>query len=261
MSRSLWLDGHRARARATQLLDPDDDDVALGAIGTVGIRAVGVVAVAVVVLAVLGPSLTLLGVGAALGATVWWQRQRAATQEQRRRHQLPDALERLAGGLRSGTSLLQSLIDTSATTPPPLGDELLAIGREAQHGEPLDELLDTWAARRGDRGTRLAATAMTLALGVGATPARALDGVAGTLRERLQLRAERQALATQARASAMVLVAAPLGFMALFGITDSAASQFLLSTPGGWLCLGGGITLNVVGAVWMARLTSPGGDR
>lgn len=261
MKRSHWLDGHRARARATHLLDSDDDRVVLPSIGTLGLRAAGAAVVAVVVLAVSGPSLLLVGVGAGLGTSVWWRRHRAAEQERRRRHQLPDALERLAGGLRSGTSLLQSLIDTGATTPTPLGDELVAIGREAQHGEPLAELLDTWAARRGDRSTRLAAAAMTLALGVGATPARALDGVAGTLRERTQLRAERQALATQARASAMVLVAAPLGFMALFGVTDSAASQFLLSTPSGWLCLVGGIGLDLVGAVWMARLTNPGGDR
>ena len=56
-------------------------------------------------------------------------------------------------------------------------------------------------------GTRLAATALALASGVGAASARALDGVAATLRERLEL-AENATLATQARASAVVLSAA-----------------------------------------------------
>lgn len=261
MTRSTWLDGRRARARTAGLLDHDGGDPSPRrsptAIELAGAAGVGVA----LVLVVLGPTMTVLGLAVAAGAAVWWQRHRAVALGRRRRAQLPDTLERLAGGLRSGTSLLQALVDTAAATPAPLGDELVAIGREAWHGQPIAELLDAWARHHDDRGTRLAAAAMVLALGIGAAPARAIDGVAGTLRERLQLRAERQALATQARASAVVLVLAPVAFMALFGVTDSAASRFLLGSPGGWLCLVGGIGLDLVGAVWMARLTDAGDDR
>jgi tight adherence protein B len=259
--RSPWLDGRRARARSTDLGSRHDDPAAPPAPATAAVEvvAVGMVVLAVVVV-VLGPSMTLVGLAVAAGAGGWWRRRRAVEQRQRRRAQLPDALERIAGGLRSGSSLLQALADTGATTPPPLGGELVAIALEAGHGEPVADLLDGWAAHHDDRGTRLAATAMTLALGVGAAPARALDGVAVTLRERLQLRGDRRALATQARASAAVLVVAPLAFMTLFGVTDSAASHFLLTTPAGWLCLGSGVGLDLIGALWMARLTDPGDD-
>ena len=85
-------------------------------------------------------------------------------------------------------------------------------------------MLDEWSAAHDDPGTRLAATALVLATVVGSTPARAVDGVAATLRERLDLAAERRALAVQARTSALVLSVAPVGFAALLVVGDTAAA-------------------------------------
>ena len=117
------------------------------------------------------------------------------------------------------------------------------------------EVLDDWSARYDDPATRLAATSLVLATVVGSTPARAVDGVAATVRERLDLAAERRALATQARTSALVLAVAPLAFAALLVAGDTAAAGFLLGQPAGWLCLAAGPALDVTGAFWMARLT------
>jgi tight adherence protein B len=96
---------------------------------------------------------------------------------------------------------------------------------------------------------------LVLATVVGVTPARAVDGVAATLRERLGLSAERRALASQARTSAVVLSAAPVVFAVLLGMGDGAAGRFLLHSPAGWVCIAGGLGLDAVGAWWMARLT------
>jgi Flp pilus assembly protein TadB len=40
---------------------------------------------------------------------------------------------------------------------------------------------------------------------------------------------------------------------------DTGAADFLLGTPGGWCCMAGGLTLDAVGAWWMARLTRGAG--
>lgn len=217
--------------------------------------ALGAVVAAGVAGTVLGPP------GVAVLGVVWlvahktWHIHLGATTERRRAAQLPEALERMAAGLRTGSTLTQALSDTGSTTEPPLGLELVGLAQEASHGRRLLTVLDDWAASRDDAGTRLAGTALSLATIVGTTPARAIDGVAATLRERLELAGERRALATQARTSALVLSTMPLGFGLLLALTDATAWRFLVSTPLGWACLAAGIGLDAVGAVWMARLT------
>lgn len=203
----------------------------------------------------LGPVLVAFCVAmAALAPTLLRRRQRAQTIA-KRRSQLPQALERLAGALRSGSSLPVALGEAGRAAPDPLGPELAALALAADQGQPVAAVLDDWTRQHDEPGTRLAATALVLATVVGAAPARAVDGVAATLRERLELGAERRALASQARTSAVVLSAAPVLFAVLLGMSDGAAARFLLDSRAGWACLALGLGLDALGAWWMARLT------
>jgi tight adherence protein B len=210
---------------------------------------------AAVAVLTLGPGAVGLAAVAGAAAPLVVRRHRRARLRARRRSQLPHALERLAGALRSGSSLPVALGEAGRATPAPLGPELSALARGTAQGRPLVQVLDEWAHVHDDPGTRLAATALALATVVGAAPARAVDGVASTLRERLDLDAERRALGSQARTSALVLSAAPLAFALVLGMTDAAAAHFLLRTPAGWACLAAGLGLDALGAVWMARLS------
>lgn len=180
---------------------------------------------------------------------------RRAERARLRRRQLPAALDRLATALRGGSSVPTALAEAGAMTPPPVGPELVGLGRQANAGQTVADVLDGWSARHDDAGTRLAATALTLATAVGGAPGQAVDGVAATLRERVDLADERRALASQARLSALVLAAAPVGFAALLGLADGRTASFLLRTPTGWVCLIVGLGLDAAGAWWMTRLT------
>src|SRR5690606_2841281 len=88
----------------------------------------------------------------------------------------------------------------------------------------------------------------------GGEVARAVDGVAASLRERREVRGELVALATQARTSAMLLVVAPLGFAGLMSTVEPGAIRFLLGTPLGLLCLAAGLALDAAGGWWMQRI-------
>jgi tight adherence protein B len=180
---------------------------------------------------------------------------RPAARRRLRAAQLPPALERLATSLRSGASLPLALAEAATATDPPLGPELAAVAEATRRGRPMVAGLDEWSAHHGDAGTRLAATALALAAVVGSAPARAVDGVAASLRDRLDLDAERRALGAQARASALVLALAPVAFAAVLIAGDASAARFLLATPGGWACMIAGAGLDALGAWWMARLT------
>lgn len=171
----------------------------------------------------------------------------------RRTRQLPDALDAVATGLRGGLGLAAA-VDGAAAVGPPLGPELSSIGHAVRSGRPLDDALGRWRADHPDPATSLAGAALGVAAAVGGPGARAVDGAAASLRDRLAAEAEADALATQAKASAILLTAAPLVFAALLSTLDPAAGRFLLGTPVGWICVTAGLALDVAGAAWMSAL-------
>jgi tight adherence protein B len=253
-----WVSAQRVRSRVAKTPRPvaPADAAPAAAITTVPPVAVvaGAVGMAAAVLAIGPGALAVAALGMVVTPAVVRRRRRGRELAQRR-SQLPPALEELAVALRSGSSLPVALGEAGRATGDPLGPELEALALGAGRGQPMAAVLDDWTRRHDDPGTRLAATALILANAVGVASARAIHGVAATLRERLELSAERRALASQARTSAVVLSAAPLLFALLLGVSDGAAGHFLLQSRAGWACLAVGIGLDAVGAWWMARLT------
>jgi len=217
---------------------------------------------------------TALGVGAALvaggpgaavvaalvalaGPAVAWRLSRHRG-DARLEAELPSAMDAVARGLRSGGSLRQALAEAAAaagTAGGTLATDLRAVARATGHGATVVAALEAWAARRPRPGVRLAVAALCLGAETGGAGARAVDGVAATLRVRQATLAEARALATQARVSAVVIGVAPLAFCALAAATDDRTADFLLRSPAGLAMLLAGLSLDALGALWMARLT------
>ena len=168
---------------------------------------------------------------------------------------LPDALEAMARSLRSGASLHQAVGEAAAATQGTLGADLGSVAHEASHGRALTAALDQWAVHRPLPGVRLATSALGLGAETGGAQARALDGVAATLRSRRAVGREVRALSSQARMSGVVITLAPLGFSALAAATDERTASFLLATPLGLFCLASGLALDGAAALWMQRLS------
>lgn len=170
---------------------------------------------------------------------------------------LPLVLEAVARHLRSGGSLSQAIVAAGPNARGTLGETWTRLGSDLGVVGVV-EALDRWADGRAGATTvrpseRLAATALALAAETGGSPARAVDGVASTLRTRQALGEEIRALSSQARSSAVVIALAPLAFGGLAGVTDSRTSTFFGSSVG-LTMLAAGLSLDLVGAWWMARL-------
>jgi tight adherence protein B len=204
-----------------------------------------------------GPGLAgLAAVVVTVGPIVGWRANRGRA-EARLQAGLPAALEAVARSLRSGAALRGAVAEAGAATPGPLGADLRGVVRAAQAGG-IVAALDAWAERRPLPGVRLAVAALCLGTETGGAQARAIDGVAGTLRQRLATAAEARALASQARASAAVIALAPLAFCGLTSATDPRVAAFLFRSGAGVVVLTAGLLLDTAGALWMARLTRPG---
>lgn len=204
-----------------------------------------------------GPTLGLLGLvaGAAGPALVLW-----STRDRRLRRldrDLPLVLDAVAGSLRGGASLAGAL-EAGATVPGPAGEAVAALNTAVRAGRPLPDALERWQREVGGHASRLVSAALALAAEAGGAAPRAVDGVAATLRERIEVADEVQALGAQARLSAVVIALAPIGFALVAGSTDPRTVAFLLGTPVGLACLVVGVALDMAAYLWMRRIVGEG---
>jgi len=169
---------------------------------------------------------------------------------------LPDVLDAIARSVRTGASLPQAVGEVATAVPGRLGDDLRRLVATSASGVPFAASLDDWAQRSPTTGVRLASSALALAAESGGRASEAVDGVAATLRAELALAGEVRAQSSQARMSALVIALAPVAFGVLAAGTDDRTATFLLRTPIGSACLVAGITLDLVAAWWMQRITA-----
>ena len=201
-------------------------------------------------------------VGALVGTAVFVAGALVALRANRHRRdrliesQLPGFLEAIARGLRTGLQLGPAAVEAASSTPPPLHHELATLAAELRQGLRSADVFDRWARRRPDSGTGLAAAAMAFAASAGGARARAIDGVAATLRDRAALELEVRSLTSQARVSAMMIAALPAGFMLLSAGVGDHAAGFLFTTRLGLVILACGLSLDAVGALWMRRIVN-----
>jgi tight adherence protein B len=214
------------------------------------LTAVGVMAGA----ALGGPALAVGGVVVGAAGPAFVLRARRGTAAARAEAALPGALEAVARALRSGGSLRQAIGEAASATPGALGAELRVVAASTERGTPLVDAMDAWHDRSPRPGVRLAVAALCLGAETGGAQARAVDGVAATLRERLAVEGEVRALTSQTRASMLVIAAAPVAFCVFASSTDPRTATFLFRSPIGLACLAAGLTLDVIGGFWMRRL-------
>jgi Flp pilus assembly protein TadB len=167
---------------------------------------------------------------------------------------VPDSLEAIARSARAGSSVVQALAELERHDPSPADRLLAEVARRVDHGDSLADALQRIVAAHPAPAVRLAAAALVVGHETGAPPAKAVEGVAATLRDRAALDREARAHASQARASAVVLLVAPLVFSAFTVTADPRVGDFLFRSWMGWVCLGVGTTLELLGALWMRSI-------
>ncbi|HUR48807.1 MAG TPA: type II secretion system F family protein [Acidimicrobiales bacterium] len=171
----------------------------------------------------------------------------------KREEAVPQVLDAIARALRSGASLLQALGEAAAEEGP-LQSELRRVVSEAERGAGVATALNAWADRQPSGSIRLAAAALSLGAETGGANARAVEGVASTVRQRLAVAGEAKALSAQPRVSAQVIGLAPIAFAAFSAATDPELARLLFTTPLGWAMLGTGLALDLAGMRWMMRM-------
>lgn len=201
----------------------------------------------------IAPPLAVPGALAALGGPAVALRLARERRERKLTAALPGALERMAAELRGGGTVAGGL-SALAATPDLLAPDLRRVCSRVELGSSLPDALSTWPAARPLPGVREATGALVVAATMGGRAAGALDALAASLRERLGVFADAKALSAQARLSAVVVGAAPLGYLVFSTAVDGRALSVLVGTGVGRVCLVVGLGLEVLAAWWMGRL-------
>ena len=170
--------------------------------------------------------------------------------------QLPDLLMALSGALRAGSGVQAALRHIVVQSPPPLAQEFGLMLRHQRMGVPLDQALADLYTRMPTEGTALVISSLKIASHSGGSLAETLEGIASTLRARLQLLGRVHALTSQGRLQAWIMACLPLLLAAVLHYLDPDSMAVLWDTPMGWSVLGTIAFLEIVGIVFIRRIVN-----
>ena len=166
---------------------------------------------------------------------------------------LPVALEQVAAELRGGGTV-GTAVDRLAAGDGPVADDLRRVQTRTRLGLGLPSALAAWPPDHDVPCVRAAAGALAVATTVGGRAADALDGLAASLRSRLDAAAEARALSAQARLSAVVVGVAPIGYLAFSTVVDPRSATTLVGTSTGRVCLVLGLACEALAVLWIRRI-------
>ena len=170
--------------------------------------------------------------------------------------QLPDTLQLMAGSMAAGYSLPQAVDTVVREGVDPISTEFNRALVESRLGVPLEDALDEVADRMQSRDFLWVVMAVRIQRQVGGNLAELLTTVAATLREREQLRRQVQVLSAEGRLSAWILGLLPVLFGVYLLISNPEYLAPLISDVLGWIMLGVGAVLMLVGTLWMRKIVN-----
>jgi tight adherence protein B len=249
-ARARWRLPPRAREPLARALR--DADVQLGPETAFEAWGVGTLSLAVIAMS-LSPAMVVPAcIAGVVGAPVGLRLARTR-RERRFASALPGALEQVGAELRGGGTVAGA-VDRLAAAGGPVADDLRRVHVRTRLGLGLSDALEGWPTEHDTPEVRAAAGALAVASTLGGRAADAIEGLAASLRHRLDAAAEAHALSAQSRLSAVVVGVAPIGYLAFSGLVDPGSVTVLVGTGLGRVCLVLGLGLEGLAALWIRRI-------
>lgn len=170
--------------------------------------------------------------------------------------QLPDALMMLSGALRAGASFPTSLEAVVHEAAAPISQEFDLLMREIRLGIDLDVAMRNVEKRIPVPDFMMVTAAVSIAREVGGNLAEALESVASTLREKLQMEGKIKALTSQGRMQGVVMTCLPLFLMLVLRFIEPKAMAPLFNQPVGWATLAVIAVMEFLGYKSITKITN-----
>lgn len=169
--------------------------------------------------------------------------------------QLPDAMDTIIRGIRSGLPVIECIGSVGQEFGDPVGGHFRTISERVALGEPLEAAL--WrVARVIDRPEMdFLAIAISIQMETGGSLSDALGNLADLLRARERMKLKIKAISSEAKASALIIGALPFLMLGLLLMMSPDYVMPLFTDSRGHLMLAGGMTSICVGGFVMWRMT------
>jgi tight adherence protein B len=180
---------------------------------------------------------------------------RGARRANRFMKQLPDALDTIIRGIRSGLPVVECIGGVGQEYDDPVGTHFRAISERVMLGETLDAAL--WRVARVIDKPEMDFFAISIAIQVetGGSLSEALGNLADLLRARERMKLKIRAISSEAKASAMIIGALPFMMLGLLMMMSPDYVMKLFTDPRGQVMLLCGLGSISVGAFVMWRMT------
>jgi tight adherence protein B len=124
--------------------------------------------------------------------------------------QLGDTINLMVNSIRAGYSILQAMRAVADEMGPPASTEYGRVVQEVQLGIPLEEALKHMLRRVPSEDLDMMITAINVQREVGGNLAEVLESISFTIRERIRIKGEIQALTAQSRISGYMVAMVPV---------------------------------------------------
>jgi tight adherence protein B len=169
--------------------------------------------------------------------------------------QLPNGLDTIIRGIRSGLPVIECVGTVGQEYEEPMGGYFQAISERVALGEPIDQAL--WRTARVINRPEMdfLAISITIQMETGGSLAEALGNLADLLRQRERMKLKIKAISSEAKASAMIIGALPFVMLGLLTLMSPEYVMPLFTDPRGQNMLMMGLGSISVGAFVMWRMT------
>jgi tight adherence protein B len=167
---------------------------------------------------------------------------------------LPQTLQLLASGIRSGLTFDQAIESSSTQDRSEVGRQFRLAVAEAQLDNELEAALLRVSKRMKSDDLKWLVSALQIQREIGGSLSSILDTVADTIRARADIRREVRVLSAEGKLSGYVLIAMPFLVLVALMVIRPTYVAFFWSSPLGITMAVGFLTLVGVGWFWLQKI-------
>jgi len=167
---------------------------------------------------------------------------------------LPDAIELLVRGLRSGLPITETIGVVGNEVEGPIGVEFRAISDKMKIGRTLDAALQETADRLGTPEFQFFVISIAIQRETGGNLAETLANLATVLRQRGAMKLKIKAMSSESKASAYIIGALPFIVFVMIWMINGTYMQTFFQDQRLMVAGGGGLIWMGIGAFIMAKM-------
>jgi len=167
---------------------------------------------------------------------------------------LPEGLDLIVRGIRSGLPASEALRTIADEIQDPVGAEFREVTDQMRIGVAMDEAMWNSARRLAIPEFNFLVISLAIQQETGGNLAEILEKLSDMVRRREQMRLKVKAMSSEARASAMIIGSLPFIMAAVISFVNPGYMSTLFTDPRGWVMIGIGLTSLLIGVGIMAKM-------